>query len=729
VKRISAPLLALPLSSLLLSSLLFASPLFAQDSKPEEPLDPKDLAAEQEDVGERLKKIEDAMRRIADLMASRDPEQAARLKLAFQRSKDDRNLDTIKEIENLLKEEYFTEALEQQKNLERALERLLDILLDRDAEREDLEQRIKDLEQLSESLNRIIEEERDHYHKSDKFANPEKALQRVAAAKSKLSNLINRENKLIKGTRGEQGDPDLEGLRKRLDALRRQQAEQRGKGDAARQKQLGEEAGKLAKEIKQHAQNLPDSVKQPGPGGGNPAEQASKATSRASNSMSEAAARMQGGSKDFDADQQSAEQDLREASEALKRLADRMKRHGHQKLAGDQERIRKDTDRLKKELERLEKSAPGNDSGSGDLGKAQGQMEKAEKQLSKGERSEAVPHEEGAKQDLERAYEKLKEFEKELKRIIKLPDYDKLAKEQDDTTKKTDDLLKKMKKQGGGAPKNPDGQGKPTPGQGGVEGAKKAMDRASRDLRGNSARDANRNQKEALDRLEKAREELEEALRQMREEEQLMLLDALERRLTRMFQKQKKLFKDTIALNVRLRESKKPARADVDKGRTIGDGEAELAVDADKILELLREEGTTIVIPDVIKDLRLDLDNLAGRLRKLSTGSYTQQIQQDVIQTIKELIEVIQEERNRREGQGGGQPQEPMEGSPPPGLLPTSAELKMLRSLQLRVNKRTSQFDRMREKEEEERTRIADKQEAVGTLTRTMADKLNQEEE
>jgi hypothetical protein len=52
----------------------------------------------------------------------------------------------------------------------------------------------------------------------------------------------------------------------------------------------------------------------------------------------------------------------------------------------------------------------------------------------------------------------------------------------------------------------------------------------------------------------------------------------------------------------------------------------------------------------------------------------------------------------------------------------------MLKSLQLRVNKRTSDFDRYVKKEDDERGRIAEKQEGVGTLTRTMADKLNRQE-
>ena len=53
----------------------------------------------------------------------------------------------------------------------------------------------------------------------------------------------------------------------------------------------------------------------------------------------------------------------------------------------------------------------------------------------------------------------------------------------------------------------------------------------------------------------------------------------------------------------------------------------------------------------------------------------------------------------------------------------------MLKALQMRVNRRTSRFDRLLAKENEEREHIAGKQKSVGKLTRTMADKLNEEDE
>ena len=714
-------------SAALLIALLLAPLAPAQEAGKPAAIDAEDLAKEQEKVGRRLAKIEETMRRITKILEARNPDEAARLKMAWQRSKDDRNLDRIKEIEDLLKEEYFNRALEQQKELAKALARLLDILLDRDAERKDLQDQIKAKEDALRDLNTIIEEEREQYHESEPYANPEKALQRAAAAKAKLANLINRQAKLISRTKAPEADPDLASLQERLDKLLEDQKALRGKKDPAGQSALAKRTKALADDIGKHAQGLPDALKTAAIGRRNPADQAAGAAGRAADGMAQAARGMQQGG-DFSGAQTGAEQDLREAQDALRRLGERKLQHQEKTLAKDQERIRKDTERLAKDLDRLQKSAPGEQAGGDSLGRAQGDMRKAEGKLDKGRRPDAVPHEENALKELEDARKKLEEFEKALKKLIELPDYEKMAKKQEDTEGKTDDLLKKMKQQGGGP--QGDAQGG-TPGQQGVEGAKKAMQRAKRNLRGRSARRANKDQKEALERLEKAREELEEALRQLREEEQLMLLEALERRLVRMLQKQTKIHKETLSLNIRMREAekagRKPPRAVVDKGHQLGDGQAELSVAAEKMLDILREEGTTVVIPDVMEDMKKDLDTLAKRLRKLDAGEFTQQIQSDVMETLRELIEVIKEELERR--QGGGRPGEPQEGDPEENLLPTSAELKMLKSLQVRVNKRTNTFDRMREKEEQDRLRIAEKQEAVGTLTRTMADRLNREED
>ena len=710
--------------ALLLSALLFSTAL-AQEPAPPAPPAPAPKAAEiadkQHEVGERLKRIEETMTRIMKQLAKRNPDQAARLKMAWQRSKDDRNAEKISEIETLLRSEYFQEAFEKQKQLEGALQRLLDILLDHDAERKDKQDQIKRLEDIQSRLNSILEQERDQHLKSEKFADPEKALQRAAAAKAKLSDLIAREQALIDSTKAPGDNPALGEFEKRVAELLKEQMALRDKRDADGQEALSTKAKELAESLGRFAESLPDALKQEAEGRRNPADQAAGSVGRAAEGMGQAGEGMRGGEA-FKEPQEQAEQDLRDAQDALKRLAKRLEDHGEKKLGQDQQRIRDDAGRLADELEKLQRGAPGTDSGAGEVRKSQGDMNKAEGKLGAGNRPDAVPHEEDAKKELENAYKKLEAFEKELKRLIELPDYDKMAEEQGKTGEETDELLKKMKEEAGR-----EGSEGGAPGQQGVEGAKGAMQRAERNLRGKSANRANKDQKEAIERLEKAKEELEEVLRQLREEEQLMLLEALERRFDKMLQQQTRIFKETLSLFLRMKDSPVPPRAVADKGQELGNGEAELSAEAEKVLEILREEGTTVVIADVIADMKGDLDGLAARLRKLDAGDYTQAVQQDVIETLRELIEVIKEELDRKQGGGEGNG-DGSEGEEDEDLLPTSAELKMLKSLQVRVNKRTSTFDKMLKKEDEERARIAGKQDGVGTLTRTMADKLNRQE-
>jgi len=736
----------------MLALMLLTVPALAQDgdspkkpekaeAKPaEKPESTEDVASRQRQVGHRLGKLEQTMERLASLLAKQNPEQAAKLRLAWQRSKADQNLRIVTEIENLIREGHFTEALEMQKDLGSALQRVLDILLDRDAEREQLQERIKELESIQDQIQKLIKDETDQKLESEKFADPEKSLQRAAAAKAKLKNLINRQNKLINKTKNPKAaNPKTEGaladLKSRLAKAQNAQRQARGKSGNEEQQKIAAETAQLAKDIADFAKNMPDGMKgtQKGAmGRANPADQASSAAKNASDAMQDAAAKMQGG-QPFEERQQAAEQDLREAADALRRLEERKQQFDKESLAKDQERIRRDAERLQDDLKRLERGAPGKDAGSGEMGKAQQGMQKAEGDLSKGQNNKAVPQEQSAKKELENAYEKLKQFEEDLKQLLKLPDYDKMAKKQDDTADKTDDVMKEMEKAGKKPQPGGEQGGEPTPGEGQVEGAKRAMQRAARNLRGKSAKSANSDQQEAVDRLKKAQEQLEEALRQLREEEQLMLLDAIRRRLDKMLRAQIGIRTNTIALNLRIKDAqkinRKPARADRDRGRQLGEGESGIAVEAEKLLEIMREEGSTVVIPEVISDMRQDLDLLAKRLSKMQAGEYTQEIQTDVINTLKELIEVIKEEQEKKSGGGDGEPGEEQEGDQDDNLLPNSAELKMLRSLQQRVNKRTQRFERLRSKETDERGRLAGKQNGVADLTRSMADKLNREED
>jgi len=76
----------------------------------------------------------------------------------------------------------------------------------------------------------------------------------------------------------------------------------------------------------------------------------------------------------------------------------------------------------------------------------------------------------------------------------------------------------------------------------------------------------------------------------------------------------------------------------------------------------------------------------------LRTDPYTVTLQKEVETTLAELIEALQQPQQQKKGGGGGggggAGQEP--------LLPNSAELKLLRSAQLRINRRTVALDQAR---------------------------------
>src|SRR5690606_30033264 len=122
--------------------------------------------------------------------------------------------------------------------------------------------------------------------------------------------------------------------------------------------------------------------------------------------------------------------------------------------------------------------------------------------------------------------------------------------------------------------------------------------------------------------------------------------------------------------------------------------EAELVLEATKALTLLREEGTAVAFPEAVEQMREDMQLVVGRLERVDVGELTQAIELDIIDALKEMIEALQKEMEKND-------QQPPPGEQPPGqpqdpaLVETLAELKMLRSLQLRVNGRTQRLGRM----------------------------------
>jgi hypothetical protein len=274
------------------------------------------------------------------------------------------------------------------------------------------------------------------------------------------------------------------------------------------------------------------------------------------------------------------------------------------------------------------------------------------------------------------------------------------------------------------------GEGKPTPGRKNVQQAVPKQKAAAGSLK--EYKPAKQKQQDAKEDLEKAREELDEALAQLRQQLQDEVLRALEERFTAMLAKQRELSLQTKTLDktrgqVLTAEGTLPA-ALVERIQGVASGEQDLEVEAGDALKLLEEEGTTAVFPEIVAELKDLLHEVAKLCRGNETGRNVQDKQAEVEDVLALLINSLRRTIEQKEGGGNcncnGQPQ----------LVPISAELKMIRYLQERVNKRTKDYDQglpaaLRDTDDAraEAGQLSSKQAKVRDLTRKLAVKLNQE--
>ena len=197
----------------------------------------------------------------------------------------------------------------------------------------------------------------------------------------------------------------------------------------------------------------------------------------------------------------------------------------------------------------------------------------------------------------------------------------------------------------------------------------------------------------------KAKEKLEDILRQLREEERELVLAQLEARFRDMLQKQEIVNNATLAIHAVAVEN----RTDRHRNRSVelARTEDEISILAAKALTLLKEEGSSVAFPEAVEQIREDMLTVTGRLERVDVAEITQNIQQDIVEGLKEIIEALQKEIEKmKDKQQQQQQQQQEQQQQQQGLVNKLAELKMLRSLQYRVNRRTKQLGRLVEGEQ-----------------------------
>ncbi|MFT4556312.1 MAG: hypothetical protein ACI92S_001654 [Planctomycetaceae bacterium] len=232
-----------------------------------------------------------------------------------------------------------------------------------------------------------------------------------------------------------------------------------------------------------------------------------------------------------------------------------------------------------------------------------------------------------------------------------------------------------------------------TPGREDLEEARQEMENAIKELKEKKDRGkASKHQDEAIRQLLEAKEKLEEILRQLREEEKSLTLASLESRFRKMLSMQLLVYQETVRLE---KEADGKDANMIARGKQLATSEEEIVQEVEKALVVLREEGSSVAFPEAVEAIREDAASIVQLLDQGKAGELTQTLEQAVIEAIEEMVDALQKEMEKKkdeEQQQGEQQQGQPQDKP---LVDALSELKMLRSLQLRINRRTRQLGRM----------------------------------
>jgi hypothetical protein len=237
--------------------------------------------------------------------------------------------------------------------------------------------------------------------------------------------------------------------------------------------------------------------------------------------------------------------------------------------------------------------------------------------------------------------------------------------------------------------------------------AQKKMEDAREKLKDAKRKGAADQQREALKDLEQAKAALERVLRQLREEELERTLTQLAARFRKMLELQNQVYEGTVRLD-RVAEAERDHDDEIESAR-LSRQESQIVNEADKALLLLHEEGSSVAFPEALEQMRGDMRQITERLGAVKVDRITQGLEEDVIAALEEVIATLEraiKDLEKKKTPPGQQPPAGEQAEPP--LVDKIAELKMIRSLQVRIYKRTQRYGEMIEGEQAETAELLD---------------------
>lgn len=227
-----------------------------------------------------------------------------------------------------------------------------------------------------------------------------------------------------------------------------------------------------------------------------------------------------------------------------------------------------------------------------------------------------------------------------------------------------------------------------------LRAAQQQMEEAQKKLEESQRKGASNRQQQALKELEQAKAELERVLRQLREEELELTLTQLAARFRKMLEMQTAVYDGTVRLD-HVPQPERNHDHEIEAAR-LSRQESQIVHEVDKALLLLREEGSSVAFPETIEQMKDDMRQVVERLAAVKVEKITQGLEQDIIAALEETIAALEKSIKDLEKKRTPRGQQPIAGqSGDMPLVDKLAELKMIRSLQMRINKRTQRYGEM----------------------------------
>ena len=188
--------------------------------------------------------------------------------------------------------------------------------------------------------------------------------------------------------------------------------------------------------------------------------------------------------------------------------------------------------------------------------------------------------------------------------------------------------------------------------------------------------------------------------------------------LKELVKEQTAVYNDTKTLH-QSTEKHGVTRRDLIAIRRIGSRQKKLMSEIDKIMQKLEKEDSQ-VFNWILRRIRVNMDETIKNLRRRDMGILTQSLQKEAIDRMSKLLVALKEEQDRRKKQNQQQQQQQQQEDQMqqrPRILPTIAELKMIKDIQIEIKDKTQRlFNNIKDKK------------VMDSLTRKRLERLGYEE-